>query len=169
MVITLSNAKQINLAKPIDISIPLDETSTTAWYVDQATISPVKGEGFVGKVSEGGNVNFNTIAFNPHGHGTHTECVGHLTPEFYSVNQLLKEFHFEARLITVTPLEYKGEESEWIKKGDFLITKQHLEVLLAKQPIPKALIIRTVPNSGDKLSKNWSKSNWAYLEEAAAA
>ena len=116
MLITLLNKKQIDLYKPIDISIPLDGNSTTAWYVEHATIEPVRGDGFVGKVSEGGNVNFNSIVFNPHGHGTHTECVGHISPEFYSINQTLTAFHFEALLISIVPQEFHGEETKWRKK-----------------------------------------------------
>ena len=66
-------------------------------------------------------------------------------------------------------IEYKGEESEWEKKGDLIITKEQLVNLLSNQPIPEALIIRTLPNSPDKLSKNWSETNWAYLEESGAS
>ncbi len=168
MKVTLPNNKQINLAQPIDISIPLDANSTTAWYVEHADIAPVRGDGFVGKVAEGGNVNFNNIVFNPHGHGTHTECVGHITPEFHSVNQALQQFHFEALLITVTPTNYEGEETEWNKKGDRVITQQQIADLLVGKPTPEALIIRTLPNTNDKLTKNWSQTNWPYIEEKAA-
>lgn len=162
-------SKQVNFVNPIDISIPLDCNSTTAWYVENASIEPVRGDGFVGKISEGGSVNFNNISFNPHGHGTHTECVGHITPEFHSINQTLKKFHFDALLITVNSEEYKGEDSDWQKKGDGLITKEQLVDLLKSKSTPEALIIRTLPNKDEKLSKNWSKTNWAYLEESAAA
>lgn len=169
MLIKLSNNKRVNLSEPIDISIPLNNNSTTAWYVEHASIEPVRGDGFVGRISEGGSVNFNNIVFNPHGHGTHTECVGHITPEFHSVNEALKDFHFNALLITVKPHEYKGDEFEWKKKGDYLITKEQLVGLLSNQTTPEALIIRTLPNKSDKLSKNWSETNWAYLEESAAS
>ncbi len=169
MIITLLNQKKVDLAKPIDISVPLDEKSTTAWYVDQAEIAPVRGEGFVGKIAEGGNVNFNNITFNPHGHGTHTECLGHITPEFHSVNDTLKKFHFEALLITVQPEKYKGEEEEWKKSTDLVITKAELIKQIAESNIGEALIIRSLPNSSEKLTKNWSNTNWAYLTEEAAA
>jgi kynurenine formamidase len=169
MVITLPNNKQVNLSQPIDISIPLDGNSPTAWYVEQASIEPVREEGFIGKVSEGGNVNFNSIAFNPHGHGTHTECVGHITPEFHSVNQALKTFHFNALLVTINPVKFNGEESKWRKEGDYLITKEQLIAQIGNNEVPEALIIRTLPNKKDKRSKNWSETNWAYIEESAAA
>jgi hypothetical protein len=41
--------------------------------------SVVDGD-FIGKgLLQGSSTNFNNIYFNPHGHGTHTECVGHIT------------------------------------------------------------------------------------------
>ena len=39
-----------------------------------------------GSVAEGGSVNFYDIDFNPHGHGTHTECIGHISKEKESYN-----------------------------------------------------------------------------------
>ena len=45
---------------------------------------------WVASVQEGASVNFNNIAFNPHAHGTHTECVGHITKAFYSEKKCLK-------------------------------------------------------------------------------
>jgi kynurenine formamidase len=47
------------------------------------------------------STNFNTIQFNSH-HGTHTECLGHITRDFYSINQALKQFFFMAELVSVT-------------------------------------------------------------------
>ncbi len=79
---------QIDLSKPIDISIPLtnSDKNPIAWYIEKPEIEPVKFGDWVGKVSEGSSTNFNNIFFNPHGHGTHTECLGHITREFYSIN-----------------------------------------------------------------------------------
>jgi kynurenine formamidase len=109
-------------------------------------------------VSEGSSTNFNNIFFNPHGHGTHTECLGHITHDFYSINQCLKQFFFFAELISVEPA---------ISNDDLIITKDQIENLL-NDKLPEALIIRTLPNSDAKKSKNYSNSNPAYLTEAAA-
>ena len=94
----------IDLSDPLDISIPLTATEENplAWYLDPPRIEPVRSGDWVGKVSEGGSVNFNTIEFNPHAHGTHTECVGHITPEFHSVNEALDRFLFLAEVISIT-------------------------------------------------------------------
>ncbi len=71
----------INVSNPIDISITLtaSEKNPEAWYLSPPTIKPVVIDDWVGSVKEGASVNFNTITFNPHAHGTHTECVGHIS------------------------------------------------------------------------------------------
>ncbi|MFD2601778.1 cyclase family protein [Flavobacterium suzhouense] len=150
----------VNLSQPIDISIPLtnDENNPIAWYIDKPVIEPVKMDDWVGKVSEGSSTNFNNIFFNPHGHGTHTECLGHITRDFYSVNQALKQFFFMAELVSVLP-EAQDE--------DFVITKAQIEKALNGKS-PEAIVIRTLPNDSSKTSKNYSNTNPPYLEEAAA-
>ena len=150
----------VDLLKPIDLSIPLtnDDKNPIAWYIDNPVIEPVKMGDWVGKVSEGSSTNFNNIFFNPHGHGTHTECLGHITRDFYSVNKALKQFFFIAELISVQPEE---------QGGDFIITKTLIEKAL-REKAPEAIVIRNLPNEMAKKSKNYSNTNPPYLEEAAA-
>lgn len=159
---------QIDLSKPIDISIPLcgNEQDVSAWYVEPAKIEPVRTEYFLGSVAEGGTVNFRNIFFNPHGNGTHTECVGHIAEKVYSINQALKTFFFTAELITIEPESYEKEEQEWVKKGDLIITKEQL-VSTVKEDT-EAVIIRTLPNFLEKTHHHYSNTNWAYLEPEAA-
>jgi kynurenine formamidase len=155
------NNFQIDLSKPIDISIPLTNTDENpiAWYLGKPVIEPVKVDDWVGKVSEGSSsTNFNNIFFNPHAHGTHTECLGHITRDFYSINQCLKQFFFIAELISITP--------ETIN-NDLVITKNQIETALNRKT-PEAIIIRTLPNLETKKSKKYSHTNPAYLTEQAA-
>ena len=155
------NNFEIDLSKPIDISIPLTNTDENpiAWYIEKPVIEPVVFGDWIGKVSEGkSSTNFNNIFFNPHGHGTHTECLGHITREFYSINQSLKQFFFFAKLITVAP-ENIGE--------DLIITKNQIADALNGSK-PEAIVIRTLPNSKDKKSRKYSNTNPPYLSEDAA-
>lgn len=166
MLALLDNKYQIDLSKPIDISIPLTNTDENpiAWYIEKPVIEPVVFGDWIGKVSEGkSSTNFNNIFFNPHGHGTHTECLGHITNDFYSINQALKQYFFSAELISVTPE---------IKNGDSIITLENilnaLDITL-KLAVPKeALIIRTLPNQKEKKSRKYSNTNPPYLSEEAA-
>src|SRR6476620_1957917 len=116
---------EVDLSKPIDISIPLTNTDENpiAWYIEKPTIEPVRFGDWIGKVSEGkSSTNFNNIFFNPHGHGTHTECLGHITRDFYSINQCLKQFFFLAELVTLRP---------YSQGDDHVITKIQIMAALA--------------------------------------
>ncbi|MEG0848780.1 MAG: cyclase family protein [Flavobacterium sp.] len=176
MLAIIDNKYQIDLSKPIDISIPLTNTDENpiAWYIEKPVIEPVVFGDWIGKVSEGkSSTNFNNVFFNPHGHGTHTECLGHITNDFYSINQSLKQFFFFAKLITLEP-DKIGD--------DYVITKEHISTSLnvtlsgsaspeASGPISvtsEALVIRTLPNQKDKKSRKYSNTNPPYLSEEAA-
>ena len=160
------NNFEIDLSKPIDISIPLTNTDENpiAWYIEKPVIEPVVFGDWIGKVSEGkSSTNFNNIFFNPHGHGTHTECLGHITNDFYSINQSLKQFFFFAKLITIEP-EKVGD--------DLVITKNQVEKALSTSTslsvTNEALVIRTLPNEKEKKSRKYSNTNPPYLSEEAA-
>lgn len=162
----MKNTTQINgrnyewdSSKGHDISIALSSKPDTAsaWYVAPVKIEPVRTEQFIGSVKEGGSVNFNNITFNPHGNGTHTECVGHISNEFYSINKCLKEFFFSCQLVSVT-LRKDGD--------DRIITRPQIEELLKEKEACKALVIRTMPNDNAKTKRQYSDTNPAYLEAA---
>ena len=152
---------QINLAKPLDISMTLhgDASNVNAWYVDHPHIAPHTEGDFIGSVAKGASTNFNDIWFNPHAHGTHTECVGHITRDFASVNKSLHRFFFLAELITVAP----GKRGE-----DFVITKKQLQNTIGDLRM-EALVIRTLPNTDSKKSRQYAHTNPPYLLEEAAA
>ena len=161
MIATINNEFKVDLSKPFDISIPLTNTDENpiAWYIEKPVIEPVVFGDWIGKVSEGkSSTNFNNIFFNPHGHGTHTECLGHITREFYSINQSLKQFFFLAELVSVQP-ELQGE--------DLVITRIQIERALNGKA-PGAIIIRTLPNLEAKKHLKYSNTNPPYMDEAAA-
>ena len=149
----------IDLAKPLDISIPMraSKTNVNAWYIDPPRIEPVVEDEWVAKVSEGASVNFNDIHFNPHGHGTHTECVGHIVEKVHSINENLKQFFFLAEVITVAPEKYMEDRA---------ISKKQIQFALGNKK-RDAVIIRSIPNTNDKLTRQYSHSNWPYLLEDA--
>ena len=152
---------EIDLTKPLDISIPLTNTDANpiAWYIEKPVIEPVRFGDWIGKVGAGkSSTNFNNICFNPHGHGTHTECLGHITRDFYSINDSLKTFFFTAELISISP-EKAGD--------DLVIMKHQIESALAGKT-PEALAIRTMPNDSEKMSRKYSHTNPPYLDENAA-
>lgn len=154
-----SDKYQVNLNKGIDLSITLrgGENNPRAWYVGPPRFVPVRTDDWTGVVKEGGSVNFRDIYFNPHGHGTHTECLGHITPEIYSINALLTTHFFEAELVSIQP-------SELVQSGqiDRVILAKDLAKVLENKKC-EALIIRTLPNKQEKLQKNYSATNPPYI------
>lgn len=150
----------VDFQKPLDISIPLQAThqNPLAWYQDKPVIEPVKMGDWIGKVSKGGSVNFNNVFFNPHAHGTHTECFGHISDAFFSVNESLKTFFFLAEVITVSPTTHDEDQ---------IISEEQIATSLDGKT-PEAVVIRTLPNSTSKKSKHWSNTNWPFLHEKAA-
>jgi arylformamidase len=147
----------------VDISIPVEAGGgAAAWYVPPVRMEPVRAAGFVGSVAEGGSVNFRSITFNPHGHGTHTECSGHITREITSVLDEPPPAWMACALLTITP--------ETLPNGDLVITAAQLALAHpahSARDIP-ALAIRTLPNDAGKRTRNWSNTNPPYLLREAA-
>jgi kynurenine formamidase len=154
-----SRKLQVDFAQPLDISIPMraSKSNVNAWYIDEPTIEAVKFDDDIISVAAGAAVNFNTIQFNPHAHGTHTECVGHVTEEVHSINQNLKQFFFLAEVITVAPERMMD---------DTIISKAQLQFALGNKK-RDAIVIRTMPNTTEKHSRQYSNTNWTYLKEDA--
>jgi arylformamidase len=154
------SSKTVDLASPIDLSLPFRDPrkgdGPAAWYVGRPKFEAVKEDGFVGSVAQGGAVNFTNVNFNPHGHGTHTECLGHITKEAESVNEISIPLLMPCLLVSITP-EKRGD--------DYVITPSHIPGgLNSTDPLPPSFIIRTLPNLIKKKSKDWANSNPPYLD-----
>ena len=155
-----SRKLKIDLSQPLDISIPIkgNASNVNAWYIGPPKIAPEVIDGDTISVEKGAVVNFNTITFNPHSHGTHTETVGHITEKVYSINKQLKQFFFLAEVVTVAP-EKLGD--------DYVISKKQLQFALGNKK-RDAIVIRTLPNTSQKKSRQYSHTNPTYLLEDAA-
>jgi kynurenine formamidase len=143
----------------------------------------------LGSVAEGGAVNFRDVYFNPHGHGTHTENVGHIIDTDFPVVHSIGSSHFMAKLITV---ELRQDVSQGLTEGASQDLPQDLSQNLetgASQDLPQnletevsepdwvvdeesllgmdlkveALIIRTKPNDHSKVQRQYSGTNFPYL------
>ncbi|HQQ93592.1 MAG TPA: cyclase family protein [Bacteroidia bacterium] len=152
---------KVDLYQPIDLSMPLstEKGRTSAWYVEPMKLEAVVMGNWIGDVNRGGSVNFRTVTFNPHGNGTHTECVGHISKEFISLNENLNRFFFMAELITVLP--------ESREEGDHVISASQIREALKETSHVEALVIRTLGNGPEKLHQNYSNTNPPFLEKDA--
>ena len=105
-------------------------------------------------------MNFFDVRINPHGNGTHTECVGHIAQERFVLRECLQKSHFWAQVISVYPTKTEG--------GDRVIFREQLEQCGLDTPI-EALIIRTLPNFDSKLRQIYSGTNPPYLHPEAVS
>lgn len=150
-----------DLSQPIDLSIPLRQglDNPNCFYAPPVDFWPVEAGSFIGSTARGGPVNFFNVTFNPHGNGTHTECVGHIAKERYVLRDCLLEAHFRAKLVSL----YSQKTAD----GDRVLFQGQIEDVLAKNEV-EALIIRTLPNDSLKQRTNYSGANPPYLHHEAA-
>lgn len=151
----------------IDLSIPLrfDGPQPNAFGVGIATADDL------GDTREDSSVNFERYTLVPHCNGTHTECVGHITHKRISVRSCLQDALMNAVLVTINPTtetteEYFGASEDW----DRFITRAALDgainsigsdadVTPSAYAGGTALIIRTLPNSDEKLIADYGDEN----------
>ena len=150
------NGRNIDFDQPIDISIPLQsgQSGPNAFHIEAPFFEPIKVGSFVGSVEMGGACNCENLFFNPHGNGTHTECIGHIAEQRITINQSLKRFVFSSILVSVVPVVY----------GDDTVVTLDIIKDVLKDQRAEAIIIRTLPNTDEKLKIVWSGTNPTYLD-----
>lgn len=149
-----------DLSKPIDLSIVLKNglENPNCFWAPPVDFSPVVAGDFVGSTLQGGPVNFFNVKFNPHGNGTHTECVGHIARERYVLHECLKEQHFWAKLVSLYPRP--------VEDGDRVFFRDQFEEVLKKEEA-EAFILRSLPNDDLKKTRSYSGTNPPYLHHEA--
>lgn len=79
-IISPTNPSLPSAIPPPSITATPCNAHVEAFWLPGAIIKPVEIGGWVGSIEKGGaNVNCNLISFCPHGCGTHTECLGHIS------------------------------------------------------------------------------------------
>lgn len=152
---------QVDLGKPLNIGLALTPglENPNCFYAPPFEVSPVQAGDFIGDTRKGGIVNFFNVRLNPHGNGTHTECMGHISVERQSINASLPVFHYFARVISIFPQK--------MENGDRIVQKEQLESLLSPVLETPAIVIRTLPNDHFKATTNYSGSNPPYFSAEA--
>lgn len=150
-----SRLYEANLQLPIDISIPMHSgnQNPNAFHIPFPRFEPIVVGDFVGSVLQGSGANCENLFINAHGNGTHTECIGHITPNRISIHETLDSFFFIAQLLSVQP--------ETLENGDTCIAANVIDHKLL--PAIEALVLRTSPNEKNKLVGNYSGNNPCYL------
>ena len=164
MIIQLSFTEKnysLDLNKALDISLPIRQginNNPSCYWAEPVKFETISSGDFIGSVQAGGNLNYQKLTISPHGNGTHTECYGHISAdETATIHQSLKHFHFFAEVISVAP-EKTGID-------DSVIMLSQIQERI-KYPGIEAIVIRTLPNTDTKKTKQYSGSNPPYLEVA---
>lgn len=151
--------KHQNQSYAVDFSLGIDCSSTyglttaepRAWHAQPVKIEAVRQGDWVGEVKQGAPVNFCNVHLNPHGNGTHTECVGHITPQKQSINEVLPGYQGIANFCRLTPDAHNGKMVS-LKAVQALNLSFDFEVLMVEVPA-------TFP-------QDFSGTNPAYFEPA---
>lgn len=166
----------IDLAQPLVLAIEQNFGSDQPRHfgAPRATSQAYAVAGFAGAVQRGASCNCSVITLNPHCNGTHTECVGHLTGEAVAAHAVIPFGLIPAVLLSVSSVAANASSestSPAPQAGDRLITRAALQAAWpADLPFtPRAVIIRTLPNNHDKLTRDYSAEMAPYLTREAAA
>ena len=154
--ISAQEAAHINLAHPMAISIPISNgaNNPNCYWAEPVKFKTIEAEGFIGSVKKGGPVNYQQLVYTPHGNGTHTECYGHITDSGATVNQQLNSYHFYCKVLSVAPVVLPNNDQ--VLPLTQAIKNQNWENV-------QALAIRTLPNTQEKLTRNYSGTNPPYV------
>jgi arylformamidase len=130
---------------PIAIPMRFEGPQPNFFGVPTATAEPVKSGDWQGDVRKGGSCNVYRYHLVPHCNGTHTECIGHMVEERVSLPDCLPATPMPATLVSLTPKA-------------LVIDATLLQTALLRHPLAgfhRALVLRTLPNGDDKLSRQY--------------
>ena len=167
---------KVDLGNTYDLAIAVDfDGAQPRWFgAPLAHSTPLASGDFSGRVGSGASCNCSTITFTPHCDGTHTECAGHLTFERLEVRNVVPVGFLAALLLSVspTPADHTDESSlPRPRAGDLLITGAAFARAwpTALPFMPRALIVRTLPNTQHKRTRDYRSQPAAFLSLPAAA
>jgi len=152
-----------HLAQCFDLATALEFDGPQPRFFSGASASstPLQAGGFTGQVATGASCNCSVHTLAPHCHGTHTECVGHVTGDRTLLTQYTPVPPSLAALVTVQPVRLgsSGDTRPAICDAeDLVISRSALAgAVLPWADVPwTALAIRTLPNEAAKRHKTYS-------------
>lgn len=145
-----------------DVAIPqsFDGSGPRAFGAQAAVANPLAVGDFTGRVETGASCNASVLHLTPHGNGTHTETVAHLAEDGPMVPALLNGGWMPAWLASVE-----------LKDGPIAAADIVPALEQAQAAGAAALLVRTRPNTTDKLAREYSNDRpppW-FAEAAARA
>ncbi len=155
-----------DLGAPADLAIPLrfDGPQPSFFVEVPARSEPLRVGNFTGSVAQGGSCNCAVQTLAPHCHGTHTECVGHITLSPVTIASLTPVAPCLALLVSVRPVSLGAAAGDsplgHAAAADLVIDRGALQQAAAAwldEPFA-AMVIRTLPNDRGKQERAYSGS-----------
>lgn len=162
---------KFDASKEIDISIPVcfDKKKFKAFGAEDAYSRYYGDKDFTISVESGAGCNCPVFTFSAHLHGTHTECVGHISKQKYIMQDVCNFSPFIiAHVISLTPENAKDCGENYMpdfEDGDMVITRKMLQQKIAGKT--DTLIIRTLPNDNEKLTRDYDDNPPAFFTNEA--
>jgi arylformamidase len=155
-----------DLRRPVDLAIPLDFTGPQPrFFTDSpATAQALRAGTFTGSVASGASCNCATYTLAPHCHGTHTECVGHVTQPVASIAAYTPVAPCLALLVTVEPRPLHTGASDRVLDRAVL---ERAAAAWSSEPWT-GFVVRTLPNEPAKRHRAYGDGNPAPWFEPAA-
>jgi kynurenine formamidase len=133
----------VDFSRGRSLAIELDPSGRHPSFFSESMVSasPLRRGDFVGDMASGASCNADVFEICAHSHGTHTECVGHISHDRHAVTATIDQNPTLLRLITVP--------RESLMDGQFIPPS----ALAAVERFEGgALAVRTLPNDE---SKRW--------------
>jgi arylformamidase len=157
---------RVDVTAPADLAIVLEFNGAqpSFFVATPASSTPLRIGGFTGSVASGASCNCAVHALAPHCHGTHTECIGHVTRSPVTIASLTPVAPCCALVVSVRP-EPLGAAAAALPGAhaaadDLVIRRAALAAAASAWPAAPftAMVIRTLPNDADKRHRAYSGS-----------
>jgi len=155
-----------DVTAPADLAIVLEFNGAqpSFFVATPASSEPLRIGGFTGSVANGASCNCAVHSLAPHCHGTHTECIGHVTRSPVTIASLTPVAPCVALLVSVRPEPLGAAaaslQGDHASVDDLVIRRAALAAAAsAWLDAPcTAMVIRTLPNGTDKRHRAYSGS-----------
>ncbi len=155
-----------DVTAPADLAIVLEFNGAqpSFFVATPASSEPLRIGSFTGSVASGASCNCAVHALAPHCHGTHTECIGHVTRNPVTIASLTPVAPSVALVVSVRP-EPLGAAAAALQgdhaAADDLVIRRAALAAAASAWLAApctAVVIRTLPNGADKRHRAYSGS-----------
>ncbi|MBC8346738.1 MAG: cyclase family protein [Candidatus Marinimicrobia bacterium] len=157
---------EVDLKSATCLAIPYNYNGDQPNYFDvpKGEAHPYKHGSFIGKVQNGLGCNVMVLNQNVHCTGTHTECAGHIHDDNIFIHEILSPDYIFTELISISPIHWSETVEHYhcdVHDDEWVITQKMIEEKINHSA--DGLVVRTLPNSEDKLMRKYHPGNTPFF------